>query len=91
MNPELSEYFREHLYTIILVQVILSLILGAIVLFVGMRRGKRNLGLIGAMVSFLIGVISPVLGLISAAVFVTIILFKTGKANNGELPGSHKS
>lgn len=87
----MSEYFRENLYTIILVQVVLSLVLGAVVLFVGMRRGKRNLGLIGAIVSFLVGVLAPILGLIAAAIFVTIILIKTGKSRDGNLPGSNNS
>jgi hypothetical protein len=91
MNQELAQYFHEHLYTIILIQVVLSLVFGAIVLLVGMKRGKRRLGLIGAVVSFIVGVLSPVLGLISAAVFVSIIVVKTGKGGDTELPGSHTS
>ncbi len=91
MNQELLQYFRENIYTIILLQVILSLVFGLVVLFVGARRGKRNLGVIGLIVSFLVGVLSPVLGLISAAVFITIIFIKTGKGRAGELPDSDNS
>jgi len=91
MSSELSQYFRENFYTIVLIWIVLSLIFSAAVLFVGIKRGKRNLGVIGAIVSLIVGILSPFLGLISAAVFVTIILIKTSKDRQENLPDANKS
>lgn len=88
MNQDLAQFFQEHLYTIIFFQVIVSLAFAFIVFLVGTRRGKRNLGLIGSIVTFFLGVLSPVLGLISAAVFFTLIIVKTGKSRDGEISGT---
>lgn len=79
MNQDFSQFFQEHFYTIILVQIILSLIFALIVFFVGVRRGKRNLGLTGSIVTFFVGIFAPVLALISAVIFVSVIFIKTGK------------
>jgi len=91
MNAELSEYFRENLYTIIVIWIVLGLVFAATVLFVGTRRGKRNLGVIGAIVTLVLSILSPALGLISAAVFVSIILIKSGRNSGDEVPDSTNS
>jgi hypothetical protein len=90
MNPEMSQYFHEHLYMIIAIWGVLSILFAVIVFFVGIKRGKRNLGLIGATVTFFLGILSPFLGLISAAAFVSAILIKSGKAGPADLPGQQK-
>jgi len=91
MNPEMTEYFSEHLYTIIAIWAILSIFFALIVFVVGTKRGKRNLGLIGAVVTFFVSILSPFLGLISAAAFISAILIKSGKAGAADLPDQNNS
>jgi hypothetical protein len=88
MNSEVLQYAREHFYQILLINAVLSLMFGSIAFIIGMRRGKRRLGMIGLAVSTIVGVASWVLGLISAAIFTSIILIKTGKKENASTPNN---
>lgn len=89
MISQLAEYFSQHIYLLLLLNAVLSLIFGAVTFFVGVRRGVRSLGVTGSIVSVLAGIIlSWVLSLIASAIFISLILIKTGKGRNGELPGA---
>lgn len=66
-----------------------GLIIGLVPLFLGIKRKKRNLGIIGLVTSALIGALSPILSLIAVAVFTLLILSKVGDPNpaaRAELP-----
>jgi high-affinity Fe2+/Pb2+ permease len=56
---------------------IVGLVLGLVLLFLGVKKNKRKLGIIGFIVTFLIGPVSGLLSLISAGVFFWFILRKT--------------
>lgn len=87
MSPdEVRAFVSQNFAYILFFNFIISAFFGVISLVIGTRRGKRNLGLIGLIVSSIIGIPSWILGLISAAIFVSIILVKTGKGRDGELP-----
>ena len=78
MSPEeVRAFASENLIYILVFNFILSLFLGIICLIVGIRRGKRNLGIIGLVISIIAGIPSWLFGLISAGVFTTIILVKS--------------
>lgn len=53
---------------------IIGLIFGSILLVLGIRKNKRKLGIIGFVVTFLVGPLSGLLALISGCIFLWLIL-----------------
>lgn len=90
MNPEeLRAFVSENIFYVLLFNFVLSLLFGSIALVVGIRRGKRNLGIIGLIVTTIIGIPSWVLGMISSVVFITVIIVKSKSAKDAEPLDSH--
>jgi uncharacterized membrane protein affecting hemolysin expression len=78
MDPEQIQQFRQfyqqHYYQILVGCFVFGVILGSIPFFFGLRRGKRNLGIIAFIVTIIDSVIWLPLGLITAIVFTVIII-----------------
>jgi hypothetical protein len=55
---------------------VFGVVLGLIILFLGIKKGKRNLGIIGLVCSILVGPISGILSLIVMGIFIWLILKK---------------
>lgn len=79
-SQQLAEYAKEHWLMLLLINAGVGFVLGLIPLIFGIRRGKRNLGIIGLLVTTIVSIPSYLLGLISAVIF-TIIVFRKGPAS----------
>lgn len=71
---QLKQFFQQYYYQILVGCFVLGIIFGSIPFFLGLRRGKRNLGIIALIVTIIDSVIWLPLGLITAIVFTVIIL-----------------
>ncbi len=80
-NQQIAEYFREHWLLILLLNFGLGLIFGAIPLLLGIRRGKRTLGITALIVTAIVSVPSFLLGVLSSVIF-TVVVFTKGKINS---------
>ncbi len=77
MEPtSLSQYTKDHFYTIIAIQAVFGLILGLIPLLLSFKRDRRNLGYMALGASLILSVISPILSLIGVIVFTVLIVRK---------------
>jgi hypothetical protein len=75
MNSEqLRELWNNYWYYFVLVDIGIGLLIGLLPLVMGIARKKRNLGIIGLVVSGIFGGLSPILSLIVAAVFTALIV-----------------
>lgn len=78
MEPEqLIQFYNQYFYYFIAGQLLLGLLLGSIPLYLGKRKNKKKLGMIGFFSSGAAGMLSPLLGLIVASAFLVIILLKS--------------
>ncbi|MEQ1923692.1 MAG: hypothetical protein ABL952_14390 [Pyrinomonadaceae bacterium] len=73
-NQQIAEYFKENWLLILSLNLVLGLILGAIPLFFGIRRGKRTLGFVALIVTAIVSIPSFLLGILSSAIFTVIVL-----------------
>ncbi len=73
-TEELNQVYVQYFYYILAGGVLIGLFFGAIPLMLGIKRNKKNLGLIGFFSSGVAGGFSPVLGLIVSAVFLILVL-----------------
>ena len=80
MTPEqiqqFQEFYNTYFYYIILGQLVFGLLVGAIPLILGVKRGKRNLGIIAFFVC-VIGAVSPLLCVLLAVIFSIVIIVKS--------------
>ena len=90
-QAQMQELYRQYFYYIIAAGVIIGLIFGAIPLILGIKRGKRNLGLVGFILAGLAGAFSPLVAVIIAVVFIVLVIRKkrpnepTGGSDSGVL------
>ena len=78
MNPEqLKEFYDKYFYYILFVDIGIGLLFGAIPLILGIRRKKRNLGIVGFVLAGVFGALSPFLSIIIVVVFTLLILRKS--------------
>lgn len=75
---EFKEIYDQYFYYILAAQIGIGLLFGSIPLVLGIRRDKRNLGVIGFISAGVVGAISPILSLIDAVVFTLLVLRKSG-------------
>ncbi|MEP6786887.1 MAG: hypothetical protein ABJB40_00545 [Acidobacteriota bacterium] len=75
MNAEqLRELYEKYFYYILLADIGIGLLIGLLPLALGVARKKRNLGIIGLILSGAVGGLSPIFSLIVAAVFTVLIV-----------------
>ncbi|MEO6655425.1 MAG: hypothetical protein ABIO36_05025 [Pyrinomonadaceae bacterium] len=78
MNSEqLKEFYDKYFYYILFADIGIGLLFGAIPLILGVRRKKRNLGIIGLVIAGVFGALSPILSIIIAAVFALLIVSRS--------------
>lgn len=75
-QDQLREFYDNYFYYIILGGFVFGLVVGAVPLILGIKKSKRNLGVIAMAVCAITGALSPLLCLIVAAVFTVVILIK---------------
>ena len=75
-SQQLAQYAKEHWLMLLLINAGVGFVLGLIPLVVGIRRGKRNLGIMALIVTIIVSVPSYLIGLISAIVFLILVLRK---------------
>ena len=77
MNPDqVKELYEKYFYYIIAGGLVFGAVIGLIPLLFGIRRGRRNLGIIAFILTIIDSGISPLLGLITMVIFTVIILFQ---------------
>ena len=73
---QFREYFQQNFYYFLLGQLIFGAVIGAIPLLIGIKKQKRNLGLIAFASSVLLATVSPLLCIIVTVVFIVFIVRK---------------
>ncbi len=68
--------YTEAIMYIALIGLVVGFLLGLIPLILGIKKGKRNYGYYGIAASALLGLISPLLSVVTVIVFVWLILKK---------------
>ena len=75
MNQEqIREFYERNFYYILLADIGIGLLIGLIPLILGIRRKKRNLGIIGFVSCGLVGGFTPLVSILVAAIFAWLIL-----------------
>lgn len=86
MTPEqLREFYEKYFYYIIAGSLAFGAVIGLLPLLFGIRRGKKNLGIIGFIVTIIDSGFSPLLGLITCAIFTVVILLKKNEPAEGRV------
>lgn len=81
------EFFDKYFYHIIAASLIFGALIGLVPLLVGRRRGRRNLGILGFVITIVDSGISPILGVITAVVFTLVLILGSNKKGADEKAG----
>ena len=73
---QIRRAYQEYYYYILAADIGIGLLLGLIPLILGIKKNRRNLGIIGLVASIIGGVLSPVLSIIIVSIFIWLILRK---------------
>ena len=73
---------RENFIYFTLIAAGIGLLLGLVPLVIALRKGKVGLGLLADIVCTLMGAVSPILALLSAAIFTWLALRKGSTEKN---------
>ncbi|CAN5180129.1 hypothetical protein BH20ACI1_BH20ACI1_03870 [soil metagenome] len=68
--------YTEAIMYVALIGLVFGFLLGLIPLILGIKKGKRSYGYYGIAASALLGLVSPILSVITVVVFVWLILRK---------------
>ena len=79
-QAQIQQLYQQYFYHIIAAGIIIGLVFGSIPLILGMRRKKRNLGLVGFVLSGVAGAFSPLIAVIISVVFVVLVIRSSGQA-----------
>ena len=78
MTPEqIKEFYDTYFYYILAAGFVFGLLIGAIPLILGMKKGKRNLGIIAFVLVAILGAFSPLLSILVAVIFTVVIIVKS--------------
>lgn len=91
---EFQRLYNEYFYYFLMLWIGLGLLFGLVPLILGIRRNKRHLGFLGFILAGAVGALSPVLSFILAAIFVFLVLRRTGTpatADAEEIPPPESS
>ncbi|MBP9664790.1 MAG: hypothetical protein KBD94_09215 [Pyrinomonadaceae bacterium] len=85
MDPQQArDFFDNYFYFIIAGSVIFGALIGLVPLLIGIRRGRRNLGILGFVVTVIDSGISPILGVITAIVFTLVLVLGSNKKDSDD-------
>ena len=71
---QIAEFYRSYFYYILGIQILIGFLMGLVPLILGIKRGKRNLGIITFLVCGVVGgALSPLLSLVIAIVVSILI------------------
>lgn len=80
MNQEqIREFYEKNFYYIMLAGVGIGLLFGLVPLVLGIKRKKRNLGIVAFVACGVIGGIAPILSIVAAAAFACWIFFTSNR------------
>jgi len=71
---QIRELYQQYFYYILAAGIVVGLVFGSIPLILGIRRKKRNLGLVGFILSGVAGAFSPLIAAIVSIVFVVLVV-----------------
>ena len=78
MTPEqIKEFYDNYFYYIVAAGFVFGLLVGSIPLILGMKKGKRNLGIIAFVLVAILGAVSPLLCILVAVIFTVVISLKS--------------
>lgn len=77
---QFRETFQQNFYYFLIGQLVFGAIIGSVPLLLGIKRQKRNLGLIAFITSIVLATVSPLISLIVCVVFIIVIL-RSGKTS----------
>ena len=79
---------REYFLYIAIIGAAVGAVFGIVPLLLGIRRGRRRLGIIGFAASIIGGAIAPLLSIVVVAIFIWLIVKKNPPAgDDGASPG----
>jgi hypothetical protein len=82
-QAEIREFLQANIYYILAAYLVIGVLLGLIPFFVARRRGKARLGLIALMVTVIVGLLSPLLAVVSVLIFTFVAVRKRETADAG--------
>lgn len=77
-QAQMQELYQQYFYYILAAGIGIGLIFGTIPLILGIKRKKRNMGLVGFILSGVAGAFSPLIAVVITIVFTVLILRKKG-------------
>ena len=85
MNPEqIREFYDKYFYYILAGGILVGLLFGLVPLVLGIRKKKRNLGIVAIVSSSLVGGFAPILSVVVAAGFTIFILVISSREKNAK-------
>ena len=79
-QTQIQDLYQQYFYYILTAGIVIGLVFGSIPLILALRRKKRNLGLVGFVLSGVAGAFSPLVAVIVSVVFVVLIVRSAGPA-----------
>ncbi|HQZ95497.1 MAG TPA: hypothetical protein PLP21_04220 [Pyrinomonadaceae bacterium] len=77
-QAQMQELYQQYFYYILAAGIVIGLIFGTIPLILGIKRKKRNMGLVGFILAGVAGAFSPLIAVVLTIVFTVLILRKKG-------------
>lgn len=73
-QAQMQVLYEQYFYYILAAGVLIGLFFGLLPLIFGIKRKKKNLGLLGFILSGLAGAVSPLVAIVVAVIFLVIVL-----------------
>ncbi len=73
-QAQMQVLYEQYFYYILAAGVLIGLFFGLLPLIFGIKRKKKNLGLLGFILSGLAGAVSPLVAIVVAVLFLVIVL-----------------
>jgi uncharacterized transporter YbjL len=80
-QAEIREFLQANMFYILAAYLVIGVLLGLIPFFVARRRGKARLGLIALLVTVIVGLVSPLLAVVSVLIFTFVAARKSQTAD----------
>lgn len=92
MNPEqIREFYEKNFYYILAGGFLIGLFFGLVPLVLGIRKKRRNLGVIAILSCALAGGITPILSIVVAAGFTIFILVSSSGEKTADTEDTSQS